>query len=162
MSERQTTGLVCFVLAGAFLLVCLMTAEARGQDSQPSVEGSKLAGPVTKSIEDDPLDGDSDRKRPSGWWQTILALGLVIVLILAARFGLQRLGGRSQLASGPIEVLNRLGVGSRQQLMLVRFGERLILVGASQGALTALAEANGTEEIESLMASMKPKAKGGK
>ncbi len=162
MSERQTTGLVCFVLAGAFLLVCLMTAEARGQASQPSIEGGKLAGQVTRSIEDDPLDGDLNRKRPGGWWQTILALGLVIVLILATRFGLQRLGVRAQLASGPIEVLTRMGVGSRQQLMLVRFGERLILVGASQGSLTALAEADGAEEIESLMASMKPKTKGGK
>ncbi len=161
MSERQTIGLMCFVLAGAFLLVCMVTAEARGQTSQPSLEAAKLAG-LAKSIEDKGLDEDSDNETIGGWWQTILALGLVIVLILATRFGLLRLGGRSHLASGPIEVLTRLAVGSRQQLMLVRFGKRLILVGASQGSLTSLAEADDGEEVESLMASMKPKRKDGK
>lgn len=153
---------MCFVLAGAFLLGCLTPAEAYGQDTQPWVETDKLPAPGTGSIEDDPVAGDSKGKFTGGWWQTILALGLVVLLIFAARFGLQRFGGRAKLAAGPIEVLSRLAVGPRQELMLVRFGERLILVGASQGSLATLAETSDPDQVESLMASIKPKLKEGK
>lgn len=71
--------------------------------------------------------------------QTLLALGAVCALAwvglrVALRGGLLRAHGRH------ITVLERTALGPRRALYLVRVGERVLLLGASDASLCTLAE----------------------
>lgn len=71
--------------------------------------------------------------------QTLLALGAVCALAwvglrVALRGGLLRPNGRH------ITVLERTALGPRRALYLVRVGERVLLLGASDASLCTLAE----------------------
>lgn len=75
--------------------------------------------------------------------QTLLTLVVVVavggVLIVAGR----RAGmGR---AVGPMRLVGQLPLDARRALYLVRVGSRVLVVGASEGGLTRLAELGGDE-----------------
>jgi len=96
-----------------------------------------------------------------GWLQTVGALAAVAVLIFAARWFLRRWSpAGSAGAAGPMEVVARASVAPRQQLLLVRLGGKLVLIGTGGGAMTTLAEVTDPAEVEKLIADAK--AAGGK
>lgn len=109
-----------------------------------------------RSQEDKPLKEGSDSNPSTGdWWQTLAALALVVGMILGLKKVLRRFGTH-KVGVGPggsrvVEVLSRTAVGSRQQVMLVRVGQRLLVVGAGSESLSTLAEITDPEEIAQLL-----------
>jgi flagellar biogenesis protein FliO len=81
------------------------------------------------------------------------ALGVVIALIFlfrwAARFFFPSVAGRSPTRI--VEVLARSVLTPRQQVMLIRVGRRLIVVGDSGSHLSTLCEIADPDEVASLM-----------
>jgi len=89
--------------------------------------------------------------------QTLLALAIVVALIYACRYVLRRLGKGARPGgadSGVIEVLSRTGIGARQQLLLVRLGRRLVLVGCWPSGMAGLSEITDPAEVSALTSSV--------
>jgi len=78
----------------------------------------------------------------------LLALGLVVLLIGLAYKLLQRFagggpgGGRGDL---PLEVLDRVALGPKQGIAVVRLGDRLVAVSVGDGGVHSVAEITGEE-----------------
>ncbi len=115
------------------------------------------SGQLVKSSTDSrPLTGAGE----SPWMQTLqtlLALAIVVALIYACRYVLQRLGKTGRPGGtdlGVIEVLSRTGIGARQQLLLVRLGRRLVLVGCWPSGMAGLSEITDPAEISVLTSSL--------
>lgn len=87
------------------------------------------------------------------WIRTGLALAVVVVLVLLARWLLRGVATRGLGAGrgGPMRVLARTALSGRHQLLLVRLGERLLLVGASAGQLNTLSEITDPAERDRLL-----------
>lgn len=84
--------------------------------------------------------------------QTLLALAVVVGLIFATRLLLRRLGpGRSAGRSAALEVVAAVRVSARQRLLLVRLGERLVLVGSGAEPMIRLAEITDADEVSRLL-----------
>ncbi|MCX5659557.1 MAG: flagellar biosynthetic protein FliO [Planctomycetota bacterium] len=113
-----------------------------------------------------PLGGASPRAgagSPTGsgdawsWGITTLgALGIVIGLIFVLRGALSKITGRSVTPAGQsaAEVLSRISLGPRSQMLLVRMGKRVLVLGESASGLTTLANIDDAEEVASLLASI--------
>jgi flagellar protein FliO/FliZ len=76
-------------------------------------------------------------------------------LIFLASWLLRRAGGR-QVRGGQevMQILARKSISARQQLLLVRLGQRLVLVGSSSGALSTLSEITDEAEVASMLESV--------
>ena len=100
--------------------------------------------------------GSAGGDNPGGWLRTLGALAVVAGLIFAARWLLRRWGASGPAGqAGPMEVLARASVAPRQQLLLVRLGKRLVLIGAGGGTMCMLAEVSDQAEVDELMRSVK-------
>lgn len=67
------------------------------------------------------------------------SLGTIAVFggaLYVATWGLRRLSG--QRAGGPLEILARQPLDGRRAVYLVRVGKRVLIIGATDGALTRL------------------------
>jgi len=112
----------------------------------------RTGGDESRTIGGGASDGDSAR----GWLRTLGALAVVAGLIFAARWLLRRWGATGPAGqAGPMEVLARASVAPRQQLLLVRLGTRLVLIGAGGGTMTTLAEVTDQAEVDELIQSVK-------
>jgi len=93
--------------------------------------------------------------RSGGSWilQTITALGVVIGLILLLRTIWSRLTGQTVAAmhSPVVEVLSRTSIAPRNHVLLVRIGQRILVVGDSPAGLRTLANVDDPEEVASLL-----------
>jgi flagellar biosynthetic protein FliO len=70
--------------------------------------------------------------------ETFFTLVVVCVIAFGVLWGARRLGvGR---ASGSIKLVGQLPLDARRAIYLVRIGESVIVVGASEGGLTKLGE----------------------
>lgn len=101
---------------------------------------------------DDRVVGSGDEQNSSDWRQTsqtLFALAIVVALIFVFRFVLRRIGNVSGSAANSevMEVLARTTVAPRQQLLLVRLGSRLVLVGSWRDGMSALANINDPAEV---------------
>src|SRR5881394_2838588 len=100
-----------------------------------------------------PTNGDSGMMRVVG------ALGVVIGSILIVRwasrkfFGLQA-GG---IGSGPVQVLSRMAIAPRQQLMLIQVGRRIVLVGNCGTSMNPLCEISDADEVAALAGELQQK-----
>ena len=149
------------ILAGIVLGWLVQAAPAWGQQTpSPSaaVEGDRLpphSGQASNgNLETQKISRDSDGGwGMEGYLQTLVALAIVVGLVFLTRFMIRRFGGSAaQGGRGePIEVLTRMPVGVRQQLLLVRLGSKLVLVGQSPGGLRSISEITDPEEIEQLL-----------
>jgi flagellar biosynthetic protein FliO len=143
------------------------TAAATTQASatQPGPEEKPLAPavrPAGGGVEDRSLKS-AGGSGAWDWLRTILALALVVGLIFLARHLLRRFGVpvRARPAGGDVmEVLARSPVSQRQQLLLVRLGGRLVLVGAGPSGMSALCEVTDAQEVQSLLKAIE-QSKGG-
>ena len=85
-----------------------------------------------------------------------MTLALVIGLIFLFRHVINRFSGRTPATSrtGVVEVLARVGVAPKQQVVLLRIGGRVLLVGQSANGMTTLAEINDPDEVASVLAAV--------
>lgn len=138
------------------------TAESTA-DPQAAAEPQQLAA-ETAVIEDQPLgrslDAASDEEviqAPTGGWalSTLAALGVVIGLIFAARWAYTKMGGTVVARSSPVvEVLARTPVAPKNHVLLLRIGQRVLVVGDSSSGLRTLADLDDPEEVASLLQSV--------
>ena len=158
---RQTGQRIAVVwLAGALLgpaSVAFCAGEA--SKTRPAQADHYADRAVPKSgrtdVEGRPVpDRNGEPAAGGGWVQTLVALGIVAALIFAVRYVLRRYAGRTggKATSNALEVLTRTPVSPRQQLLLVRLGRRLVLVGCGPEGMTPLTEVTDREEVASLLA----------
>jgi len=141
----------------------LAPADAPVVASQPSAALAAAAVPSPSETDGRPIRRSSTDERPldptpstgdgGAWWRTLGALALVVVLIFLARRVLARFaGGRTGGgASGVVEVLSRTPVGSRQSVMLLRVGPRVLVVGAGGETMNTLTEIDDPEQVSQLL-----------
>lgn len=144
------------IAAALTISAVVLCASASEQTSRPSGEpttqsaatelSKRLVGPSdSRKIEDRPISPWSQ------WGRTLGALALVVVLIFVARMMLKRFGPVSGAGSRVLDVLASSTVSPRQQLLLVRVGRRVVLVGRSPAAMATLSEVTDPEEVAELV-----------
>lgn len=144
--------------AAAMLIVAVvLCASAGGQTTRPATQPATRggAGDISKRLVG-PSEGNRIEASPQGAWEqwgrTLLALAVVVVLIFVAGILLKRFSP----VSGPqrrevLDVLARTTVSPRHQLLLVRVGRRVVLVGQAPASLTTLSEVSDAEEVAALI-----------
>lgn len=82
-----------------------------------------------------------------------LALAAVLLLIFGLRFLGKKLvpGAAGAVSSRAVQVLLRSPVSPRQQLILVRIGRRLVLVGSSGGEMNPLCQIDDPDEVAEVL-----------
>jgi len=115
--------------------------------------GGRALPPRTGDDELRPVGGsNANHANGIGWLRTLGALAIVAGLIFAARWLLRRWRPSGLIgAAGPVEVLARAPVAPKQQIVLVRLGGRLVLVGTGAGAMSTLAEVTDPAEVRELI-----------
>ncbi len=81
------------------------------------------------------------------------ALALVIALILFLKWGSKKVFAMPNAggANGLMQVVSRTALAPRQQLLMVRVGRRLMIVGDSGGRLSSLGEIGDPNEVATLL-----------
>lgn len=148
-------------VATLVLLAALAGASSYGQSAPAGGAATRMAADETRTLASN-RSADEDRKiareRPGAWmpWvQTLAALALVAGLIFLAGRLLRRANrGGVTAGSDVVEILARKGVGPKQQILLVRIGQRILVVGSSAAGLSALSEFTEEREIAALAESI--------
>lgn len=82
------------------------------------------------------------------WAMGILAAGVIIRQFLKAG------GALANSAPSVVEVLSRQSLGPQQQLSVVRFGQRILLVGTTSNSMTTLAQVEDPGEVQALISEL--------
>ena len=99
----------------------------------------------------------SDSKSSSGSSQSLITVAISLAVVLGLFFlvaWLMRRGmpkGGQALPTDVLEILGRMPLAGRQQLQLLRFGNKLLLVSLAPGVAETLAEISDPEEIDRLV-----------
>jgi flagellar biogenesis protein FliO len=142
------------------LLVISLAVAGRATAAPPTtaaVEGVFEKKPIHRTVTTAATASRGKGAAPaSGLWDARkipLALGAVILLILAMRIVGKKLmaGGAGIKTSGALSVVLRSSVSPRQQLVLVKVGRRLVLVGTGGNELTALCQIKDPDEVAELL-----------
>lgn len=114
--------------------------------------GRRGAAPATQAAA---TPGPANRPAADAFDATRVAIALAAVLILIfftqrvwKRLGLPGGGGR---ASQALQVVSRLNLAPKQQLLLVRVGRRCVLIGNSAAQMAPLCEIADPDEVASLI-----------
>ena len=129
----------------------LTTTSTQAATAAPQPAGDAEARRVTSAAETRPVASHGGGAAMD-WAQSAGALLVVVALILALRIMLKRITPKVQAASrgGPVEIVARTGVSPRQQLLLVRLGKRMLLLGATPNSMDTLAEIADADEAMAL------------
>jgi flagellar biogenesis protein FliO len=124
-------------------------------DSQAIHRDTTDATPIdSKPIPTDshPLSFDSSR--------VMLALGGIVVLILVLKAALRKFlpGAAAARSTRAMQVLSRCTISSRQQLLLIQVGKRLVVAGDCGTQLNPLCEITDPVEVEGLVARIREEA----
>ncbi|QOV91617.1 FliO/MopB family protein [Humisphaera borealis] len=88
--------------------------------------------------------------------RVLLSLALVIGLILFLKWGGKKLFGlQSGTGTGVMQVVSRTILAPKQQLLLVRVGKRLLIVGDSGGRLSGIGQIADPDEVACLLSQSK-------
>jgi flagellar biogenesis protein FliO len=114
--------------------------------------GIELIGPSRKES-----TADRPAASRSSMLTTLLALAGVVALFLGVNVVLKRFQPTAmrRLPNTLVEVLGTTTMGPKHQLLLLRFGNKLLLVSQQPGETTCLTEWRDPEEVESLSAQCK-------
>jgi flagellar biogenesis protein FliO len=114
----------------------------RSTAAQAPASGAVVSAPVPPAME---------------YGRVLGALGVVIALIFllhwASRFFFPSVAGRS--SSQIVEVLARSALTPKQQVVLIRVGRRLIVVGDSGAQMNTLCEIADPDEVASLVGQLR-------
>lgn len=125
-----------------------------GPESQPAVKPQpRLLGRPSAERVDKKASLASPSRWPSWLIQTLGALGVVVALILLLRFFWMRFSGQVGFSgqSQVIEVLSRTAVAPRNHVLLLRLGQRVLVVGDSVAGLRTLAQLDDPQEVAALL-----------
>lgn len=149
-----------WAVAAAIVVVCMQSARGESPTVVPRASSqatsSQAAEQGGKSLEQGRI-GARDRSGTRGgvmdWVQPVAALAIVVVLIFVLRAVLRRLGGRARIAGGGqcVEVVGRQHLSPRCEVLLVRCGKRLLLVGLGAGGPVTLCEISDPQEAAALL-----------
>ena len=145
---------VMFAVAG--IALCCAECSVLAQTSRPALlSGNDMVLPPRRGattqatgVSASPGSNDIlDTKRLA------LAVGIVLVAIFVThkvwkRLGMPGVGGKG---SGSLQVVSRLNIAPKQQILLVRVGRRLVLVGNSGTQMNPLCEIGDPEEAAGLL-----------
>ncbi|MCE5279691.1 MAG: flagellar biosynthetic protein FliO [Planctomycetaceae bacterium] len=145
---RFSAAMSLIVAAAIILLAVVAPAVAQSAPATADVSTRPL-----QSIEDRPIGNSA---APATEWdllRTAGALAVVIALILIIRSVMKRMGGPRVGGRGGavIEIVGRRGVTYRHQVILVRMGRRLVLVGIGPEQMTTLSEVTDPDEVAALL-----------
>jgi flagellar biogenesis protein FliO len=149
--------------AGILLAIAVLLAvstPARGEIKPPgavsgedSLESSPIVAPnaPAASPKSDQTTGSSSAFDVT---RVLLALVGVIALIFLLKVFAKRLipGVSAQRASSAVKILGRCAISARQNLFVVQFGKRLVLVGDAGANLNPLCEITDPDEIAGILA----------
>jgi len=134
-----------------------------GDEKESAGSAAGAVDTESAEIEDTPLGlasgaaGDHPEfTAPRGWaLSTLAALGVVIGLIFGARWLYTKMGGAVVARPSPvIEVLSRTPVAPKNHVLLLRVGQRVLVVGDSSSGLSTLADVTDPEEVATLLQSV--------
>ncbi|MEO1237479.1 MAG: flagellar biosynthetic protein FliO [Planctomycetota bacterium] len=133
--------------------------EGRADAARPvDIEDTPLGASASGESRPAGLTNDSAGiEEPTGGWllSTLAALGVVIGLIFATRWAFAKLGGQTIARPTPaVEVLSRTAVAPKNQVLLLRVGQRVLVVGDSSSGLRTLADLDDPEEVAGLLQSV--------
>jgi flagellar biogenesis protein FliO len=97
-----------------------------------------------------PARGRSGFGSSVAWALGILAVGWLVRQFLVSR------GPLATGAPAAIELLSRQSIGPQQQLALVRFGRRILLVGTTPTGMSTLATVDDPVEVQAIVAELRP------
>ncbi len=143
------------------------TTETRSAESKPIVRSSTpigaqhpvsdtahAAGGTALSRESEGKSLSRDNRVTAGFsWRDGLPLVLVLGLIAGMALLLRRFLPNQRLLTGSaaIEIVARTGLSSKQQLVLVKMGGRLVLLGVSAERINPLSEVVDPDEVATLI-----------
>ncbi|HOF17697.1 MAG TPA: flagellar biosynthetic protein FliO [Phycisphaerae bacterium] len=137
------------ILAAALLAaMALGGADTSRADAQTAPASAPAAGLEGQTVA--PPRDTTGTDLGGGWGRTLAALAIVVGLIFLLRWVLRRMGSPAAARRGPMEVIARTTVSGRQQLLLVRLGERLLVVGSGPEGMTSLGEVRDPAEVAAL------------
>src|SRR5258706_13999310 len=118
-----------------------------GATTQTTTNGGSIAGTTNDVFDTERL---------------LLALGIVLAAIFISqkvwkKMGMPGVGGRS---SGALRVVARLNVSPKQQILLLRVGRRLVVVGNSGTQMNTLCDISDPEEAAILLGQTTTKRQG--
>lgn len=87
------------------------------------------------------------------WW----VAGLLLAGWAGTRY-FKANGPLRMATTSPLELLSRQSVGSQQQLILVRLGQQVLLIGATPASMTTLAQVTDPEQAAQLLQDLRPVA----
>jgi flagellar biogenesis protein FliO len=92
--------------------------------------------------------------------RVMLVLGGVVSLILVLKAGLRKIlpGAAAARSTRAMQVISRCTISSRQQLLLIQVGKRLVVAGDSGTQLNPLCEIADPAEVEGLIAQIREEA----
>jgi flagellar biogenesis protein FliO len=130
-------------------------------DSPDSFDAHQIHRDSTDStpIDSKPIPSDS---HPLSFDSTrvILALGGILILILLLKAGLRKVlpGAAAARSTRAMQIISRCTISSRQQLLLIQVGKRLVVAGDSGTQLNPLCEITDSAEVEGLVAQIREEA----
>lgn len=143
--------LILTLIAAAPQALAQATRPALGQDLYENTSLPDRRGATTQATSTAVSPGTSadifDTKR------MVLALAIVLLAIFVSHRVWKKLGlpGGNGKLSGVLQVVSRLSVSPKQQILLVRVGKRLVLVGNSGTQMNPLCEIGDPEEAALLL-----------
>ena len=88
--------------------------------------------------------------------RVMLSLALVVGLILFLKWGGKKIFGMPSVGhSGVMQVVSRTMLAPKQQLLLVRVGRRILIVGDSGGRLSGIGQIEDPDEVAGLLSQSK-------
>jgi flagellar biogenesis protein FliO len=98
----------------------------------------------------EPVEAEAVRPVDAPWLSWIIVLGVLGGGVVALRYWKPR--GLGSVNSEAVDIVGRLPLTTRQQLHVVRFGRRVLLVAASETSAVTLGELTDREEVDELLA----------
>ncbi len=113
--------------------------------------------PLTLEPEGEPSTRAATRTGQPSLWTWSVLIGVLGAGVAALRFWRPR--PWTGLSTSAVDVLGRVPLNTKQQLHVVRFGKRVLLVAASETSASTLGELTDEAEVAELLASCHPEDK---
>jgi len=138
------------VLLALLLVVLAIARPASAMDSdyvvQQGTDGKKsfsVAAEKKGAASTVPADSVGSSLRIAGLWLVLLGIGSAAFVCIRRR---QKMGSVAKGAAARLSVVERLSLGTKGELLLVRACDRLLVVAAQGNQLTLLTDFAATEE----------------